>query len=280
MVNVTDLQIDLFGSLNSLKNSVSGWFQNKNPEKNISPEFSPESLVSFRYNPRLKKSIRCQYNGLFGHPLVTLPAYMRNDDFVLVRELISQWAELSQKRKTAKTKASTKELLERIWAATDQVLSDRGEKLLESRGHFPPIRSKGKIHDLEQVLAAVNETYFKGELSCRITWSNRLGGMSFHTVRKDPYTKEPVHLISISQGYDSDNCPLYAVAGVVYHECLHIAIPPKTVGGRRSVHGRNFRQCEKRYIYYEEWMRWHREVLPKNIYSLRRIKKGLSQKKI
>jgi hypothetical protein len=80
--------MDLFGSLNSLRDSVSGWLKNKNPEKSenkISSEFSSGSLVSFRYNPRLRKSIRCQYNGLFGHPLVTLPVYMRKDDFAPVR---------------------------------------------------------------------------------------------------------------------------------------------------------------------------------------------------
>lgn len=234
-------------------------------KKNVSSEFSSESLVAFRYNPRLRKSIRCSYKGLFGQPEVTLPSYMKGDEFVLAREIAAEWALCAHKRKTEKNKEQIKHLLERFWSLVDQVLADKGEKTLDSRGRFPPIQPKGTYYDLNQVLAAVNETYFSGELNCRITWSHRFGGLSFHTIRKDPITDEPVHVISISQGYDAANCPLYAIAGVVYHECLHIKIPVEEKDGRRVVHGRNFKRCEKKYIYYEEWMNWHKNILPKNI---------------
>jgi hypothetical protein len=48
----------------------------------------------------------------------------------------------------------------------------------------------------------------------------------------------------------------------VYHECLHIAVPPAIRDGRRVVHGREFRRREKEYRFYEEWRRWHAEKLP------------------
>lgn len=248
-----DFQLDLF----RIKKEVS--------VSTISSEFSSKSLVAFRYNPRLKKSMRCSYKGIFGRPEVTLPSYMKTDDFVFARELAAQWAFCAHKRKTAKNKVEIKNLLDRFWAAVDQVLADKGEKTLDARGRFPPIRSKGKHYDLDQVLAAVNETYFAGELDCRITWSSRWGGLSFHSIRKDPITGESVHVISISKGYDASNCPLYAIAGVVYHECLHIKIPVVIKGNRRIVHGRDFKRCERKYIYYEEWMNWHKTVLPKNL---------------
>jgi hypothetical protein len=91
-------------------------------------------------------------------------------------------------------------------------------------------------------------------------------------MRKDPLTGEDFHLISISKGYDAKNCPFYAVAGVVYHECLHVVIPVEERNGRRVVHGRQFRQREKRYIYFDEWIKWHKEVLPRNIRAMRRGK--------
>ena len=78
--------------------------------------------------------------------------------------------------------------------------------------------------------------------------------------------------IVVSRGYDAANCPLYAIAGVVYHECLHIVIPVEERQGRRVVHGREFRQREKRYIYYDEWIKWHKEVLPRNIRAMRHHK--------
>ncbi|MCQ2103092.1 MAG: SprT-like domain-containing protein [Fibrobacter sp.] len=233
---------------------------------------SLNGLVAFKYSAYMKKSIRCRGGVLFGHPEVMLPAYMKSDEFVQARELAAEWAEYATRRKTQKNRLITKELVSRFWTLVDQILADKGEAPLATRNKLPPMKPKGKYHNLEEILAAVNNTYFENKLSCRITWSNRVGGLSFHSVRKDPVTGEDFNLISISKGYDAANCPEYAVAGVVYHECLHIAIPPVVRNGRRIVHGRNFRKQERLYLYYAEWSKWHREVLPKNIRDMRRHK--------
>jgi len=231
---------------------------------------SRNGLVHFKYNSRMKRSIRCKANFLFGHPEVLLPAYMASPEFAPARELAAEWAEHAVRRKTQKNKAIIKDLVTRFWEAIDQVLVDKGKPPLESSGRLPPIRPRGRYFNLDDVLEAINHTYFDEQLKCRITWSNRVGGLSFHSLRKDPITGEEFHLISISRGYDAANCPLYAVAGVVYHECLHIVIPVEVKNGRRVVHGRVFRQRERQYIYYDEWIRWHKEVLPKNICAMRR----------
>lgn len=241
-------------------------------ENRAKSDCSANGLVHFKYNSLMKRSIRCKANFLFGHPEVILPGYMRGPEFSQARELAAEWAEHAVRRRTQKNKAAIKGLVSRFWTAVDQILVDKGEKPLESNGRLPPIRPKGKYHDLDDILAAVNETYFAGKLACRITWSNRVGGLSFHSVRKDPITGEDFHLISISKGYDAANCPKFAVAGVVYHECLHVDIPVEERNGRRIVHGRVFRQRERQYIYYDEWIRWHKEVLPKNIRTLHRHK--------
>lgn len=255
-----DGQLDLFGFVAN----------NKEPEtKAPSPDCSQNGLVHFKYNPLMKKSIRCKGGFLFGHPEVLLPAYMKAPEFAAARELAAEWAEHAVRRKTQKNKAIIKDLVNRFWQTVDQIFSDKGEAPLASKGRLPPIRPQGVHHNLTDVLAAINNTYFDGTLTCRITWSNRVGGLSFHSIRKDPVTGESFHLISISRGYDAANCPLYAIAGVVYHECLHIAIPVEERGGRRIVHGREFRQREKRYIYYDEWIKWHKEVLPRNIRAMR-----------
>lgn len=261
-----DSQMDLFGALK----------QEPVPEQKAAPvsaKCSANGLVHFKYNPLLKKSIRCKGGFLFGHPEVMLPEYMKAPEFATARELAAEWAEHAVRRKTAKNKALIKELVTRFWTVVDQVLVDRGDKPVETKGRIPPIKPQGRFHDLSQVLAAINDTYFEGALTCRITWSNRTGGLSFHSIRKDPITGEDFHLISISKGYDAENCPFYAVAGVVYHECLHIVIPVEKRGDRRVVHGREFRQRERHYIYYDEWIKWHNEVLPRNIRAMRRGKK-------
>jgi hypothetical protein len=233
---------------------------------------SANGLVHFKYNPRMKRSIRCKANFLFGHPEVLLPEYMAAPEFAAARELAAEWAEHAVKRKTKKNKEIVKDLVARFWTVVDQVLVDKGRAPLESGGRLPPIRPKGKYFNLDDVLEAINHTYFEDSLQCRITWSNRVGGLSYHSVRKDPLTGEEFHLISISKGYDAANCPLYAVAGVVYHECLHVVIPVEEKNGRRVVHGRVFRQRERQYIYYDEWIKWHKEVLPRNIRAMHRHK--------
>ena len=233
---------------------------------------SANGLVHFKYNPRMKRSIRCKANFLFGHPEVLLPEYMAAPEFAAARELAAEWAEHAIRRKTKKNKETVKDLVTRFWAVVDQVLVDKGHAPLESGGRLPPIKPKGKYFNLDEVLEAINHTYFEDSLQCRITWSNRVGGLSYHSMRKDPLTGEEFHLISISKGYDAANCPLYAVAGVVYHECLHVVIPVEEKNGRRVVHGRIFRQRERQYIYYDEWIKWHKEVLPKNIRAMHRHK--------
>ena len=233
---------------------------------------SANGLVHFKYNPRMKRSIRCKANFLFGHPEVLLPEYMAAPEFAAARELAAEWAEHAVKRKTKKNKEIVKDLVARFWTVVDQVLVDKGRAPLESGGRLPPIRPKGKYFNLDDVLEAINHTYFEDSLQCRITWSNRVGGLSYHSVRKDPLTGEEFHLISISKGYDAANCPLYAVAGVVYHECLHVVIPVEEKNGRRVVQGRVFRQHQRQYIYYDEWIKWHKEVLPRNIRAMHRHK--------
>jgi len=233
---------------------------------------SANGLVHFKYNPRMKRSIRCKANFLFGHPEVLLPGYMEAPEFAAARELAAEWAEHAVRRKTKKNKETIKDLVTRFWTVVDQVLVDKGQAPLESGGRLPPIRPKGKYFNLDEVLEAINHTYFEDSLQCRITWSNRVGGLSFHSKRKDPISGEDFHLISISRGYDAANCPLYAVAGVVYHECLHVVIPVEERNGRRVMHGRVFRQRERQYIYYDEWIKWHKEVLPKNIRAMHRHK--------
>ncbi|MCF0222793.1 MAG: hypothetical protein HUK20_00850 [Fibrobacter sp.] len=260
-MNIFGIQMDLFGH---------------SPPKEETPKInnavSENGLVQIKYSPLLKKGIRCKAGTLFGHPEVVLPEYMKGEEFAQARELACKWAEHVVRRKTAKNKALTKELISRFWTAVDQILADKGEPILSTKGRLPPIRPKGKYHDLNDILAGINEVYFENSLTCRITWSNRIGGLSFQSVRTDPVTGEKFNLISISRGYDAANCPKFAVAGVVYHECLHIAIPPEEKNGRRIVHGRKFRKQEKLYIYYDEWIKWHKEVLPLNIRNLHRHK--------
>jgi hypothetical protein len=95
----------------------------------------------------------------------------------------------------------------------------------------------------------------------RITWSKRWGGLSTQTSAHDE-RGTPYALLSISRGYDHPSATAEIVGGVVYHECLHVVVPPQEGTGRRIVHGREFRRREKEYRFYAAWRKWHAEKLP------------------
>jgi hypothetical protein len=142
-------------------------------------------------------------------------------------------------------------------------------RLARNRRKMARLRPGGAHHDLEGVFRSVNERYFQGSLEARLTWSARLGGLSTHTMAHDG-EGNPYHLITISRGYDDPEVTPEILGGVVYHECLHIAIPPRRENGRRVVHGPDFRKREREYAHYEIWRRWHRLGLPKALRRLRR----------
>ena len=145
-----------------------------------------------------------------------------------------------------------------------------GLRLDRNRRRLANLEPKGEFHDLDEAFRAVNARYFEGRLEARLTWSARLGGLSTHCISQDG-DGAAYHLISISRGYDTAEVTAEILGGVVYHECLHIAIPPRREGGRRVVHGPDFRKREREYDHYEIWRKWHRDGLPK---ALRRLQRG------
>lgn len=231
------------------------------------PQFEPEIL----YLPRLKKGWRAEWHPN-GRLKLTLPGYMKDPVFHLVIKEILQWSSFARQRRTSLVKAKTRALEKQIWEHSEALLASQGKKLSTRGDRIPPIRTQGRIYDLLPHLEAVNKKYFQGELECKITWSGRVGGLSYHSQRKELQTGRAVHLISISRGYDFENCPEWALQGIIYHECLHIAVPPELSGSRRIVHGKAFRNKEKLYQAFEEWKKWHATILPVNVRKLRRSK--------
>ena len=228
------------------------------------------------YAPRLRKGWRVEWRAIGGGS-VTLPRYMQAAEFLSVRNLVYDWAMLIRKRKTTAVKAEVKALEKRIWSELEERLLAQGKQGMIRGERIPPIRTKGRVHDLAPHFNWLNEHYFSGSLECLVTWAGRVGGLSFHSQRRDPKTGQKVELVSISRGYDLENCPVECLRGILYHECLHIAVPPQQRRVRRVVHGAEFRKREKQFEHYEQWKRWHAEVLPKNVRALQREAKRRSK---
>jgi len=111
--------------------------------------------------------------------------------------------------------------------------------------------ANGQYYNLEEIFDGLNKRYFNIQLNKPLLgWSlnksySRLGFYS-------PLKK----LLVISRIFDAKKVPLQVVEYLVYHEMLHIYIPPITVNGRRRLHTPEFRRLEKSFPNYEKMQKW------------------------
>lgn len=108
------------------------------------------------------------------------------------------------------------------------------------------LQPRGRAHDLQAILDRLNAEHFGGAIDARIGWGPVRVGRRRHAVKTGVYVHE-ARIIRIHPTLDRPEVPEYYVAAVVFHEMLHQAVPPRHVGGRRIVHGPDFRRREHAY---------------------------------
>ena len=131
----------------------------------------------------------------------------------------------------------------------------------------PDGNSKGQNIDLQELFEELNHSHFEGRLQAMVRWSPRLGGLSTHQELRT--TEGRRHLITISKAYDGTDVPKVAVAGVLFHEMCHIAVPPRPGrGGKRMVHHKEFRVAERRFPGWTQWRDWEKTHLARRVRNL------------
>jgi hypothetical protein len=125
-------------------------------------------------------------------------------------------------------------------------------------------RTRGRRFDLAAIRDELNHRHFDGRLTAAITWGRgRPGGRRSawrcrrrrFSIQLGSYSFED-DLIRIHPALDRPEVPDWVVAAIVYHELLHAAIPPQTVGGRRRVHTPEFRRREAAFPDHRRAERW------------------------
>lgn len=226
----------------------------------------PRDDVEIALVPRLRQGWRIEWKRGERARLRVPAAFLQAPDAVL--GALGRWADIVLSRKSPQRRAARKELEKTLhaWIESHAAGDARSQKLTRGRAarRLDRLQPQGRHHDLDAIFAAINAEYFGGALEAKLTWSRRWGGLSTQTHAKDADGKSYA-LITISRGYDHPSAGADIVGGVVYHECLHIAVPPDESGGRRVVHGREFRRREREYRFYEAWRKWHAEQLPRII---------------
>ncbi len=115
----------------------------------------------------------------------------------------------------------------------------------------PRLATRGRVHDLREIAAEVNGTFFGGQIRCRVGW----GRPRARTARRRTRSRSirygswsaSTRTARIHPLLDDSRVPRDFVAYIVFHEMLHAAIPGEHVAGRRMDHGPAFCRQEARY---------------------------------
>jgi hypothetical protein len=120
--------------------------------------------------------------------------------------------------------------------------------------------ARGRWHDLQEIFDRINAERFDGRIEARIGWGPVRQGRRRRTVKTGVYVQD-ARIIRIHPTLDRAEVPEFYVAAVVFHEMLHQAVPVREVGGRRIVHGPEFRRRERAYPDHARARAWEERNL-------------------
>lgn len=213
--------------------------------------------LNIKKNNRLKKSWRIEKAGT--HYTLSLPETLINAPQEIKEEILF-WTQtmVSAKLEKRKLKAEArKNNLQRERLIFEYMIKE-GEiaRFKTYKNHEQKFRdASGVCFDLEELFDKINKEWFNSSLKSYLRWGKYGSRTSYHSLFHDE--KGNTHdLITIAGLYNHPAVPQYAVESVLYHEMLHIALPPIESELRRNVHHREFREAEKQFIHYTKWQKW------------------------
>lgn len=124
-----------------------------------------------------------------------------------------------------------------------------------------PLRTRGRVHDLYDVLNRVNESHFGSNVTdVLITWGRhtRPRGKKRHTIKLGSYSTAE-RLIRVHPTLDNEWVPRYFVSYIVHHELLHHVIPALRISGRAVLHPPEFLRREREFRHYERAIAWEKK---------------------
>ncbi len=115
------------------------------------------------------------------------------------------------------------------------------------RGRKAYREPQGKVYDLTDIFATINERYFHGLMAApALGWSLRASRSVLG--HYDPCH----HVIVLSSSLDSKDAHERVVHFVMFHEMLHLRYPTENRGVRRCVHTPEFKRAEREFAHYTE----------------------------
>ena len=152
-----------------------------------------------------------------------------------------------------------------------QEMQSKARENKRAKGRKIITSAQGDAHDLEEIFARLNSTYFRNSIpKPTLTWSAR---QTFRILGHHDSTHET---IVVSKSLDDEKIPQYVVEFIVFHEMLHIFHPTEQRGGRHYNHTPQFRRDEKKFKYFHEaenWIEQNAKALKRRVKS-RKVKKA------
>lgn len=159
-----------------------------------------------------------------------------------------------------------REALRRLRLHVDTWRQDNGKAAapIHPLEHHP----EGDWHDLASIRDGLNRRWFRSRVEPSITWGrwSSLRGRR-RTIRLGSFDARE-NLIRVHPALDQSWVPRLFVEAVVHHEMLHAAMPAKESGGRRCLHGPEFRRRERELPAYAPAEKW----LAANLHKLLRTR--------
>ena len=133
---------------------------------------------------------------------------------------------------------------------------------------LPELHARGRVHDLDALLAVERRRLrdahrntkerlsLAGIADVPVTWGRWPAIPPRRTLRLGSCPHDPL-LLRVHPVLDDTAVPSWFVGVVLWHELLHVAIPPKEeASGRRAVHPPRFRRLERAHPHHDLALAW------------------------
>lgn len=142
------------------------------------------------------------------------------------------------------------------------------EATLVARAAAPSQRSKGRFHNLQEILDVLNTRHFGGRIKASIKWTSR----SKRPRRKHKSIKYGCYVVEdkcirINRALDRAFVPRFFLEYIVFHEMLHEHLPPRQKNGRTSFHFAEYVKAEQAFPGYRQAVVWEKANLDRLLYS-------------
>lgn len=243
------------------------------------PERSFEELLELKNiarhlcvkaSSRMGRGWNVTCNRITGKRTLTIPISLVNAPESVKIALIS-WALLPLGNKSKKSSEVQKDR-KKIETFIYQHLSEQGlikPPVSRIKREILSEKTAGTKFDLQKIFDTVNAQCFESKLRAYLRWGIPGSTTSYQTVRR---SKDGTswNLITIADIYNHPSIPQFAIESVMFHEMLHIAIPPYRKNGKNVIHGKEFKTAEKLFPYFEQWRAWEEKELKLLLKDLRR----------